>query len=466
MMRPRFPHPLVLLVSGIFLAALLTWIVPAGQYDRRMDDAAGRKVVVPGTYHHVAPAPAGPYQAVVEIPKGMVDAGDIIFFVFLVGGAFAVVDRTGALRQAVDTLTHRLRDRRGWIIPVVCVVFALGGILENLQEEIIAMVPVLLLLCRRLGYEPLTAVAMSLGAASVGSAFSPVNPFQALIAQQVAGVRQFSGWGYRLAFLVPALALWIWGVRRYAARSARLTGDEEPVATDDEHADAGERSGEPTGGSRAVGGPRTILILGLVGATFAVFIYGVLQWKWDFEQDAAAFFIMGIAAGLVGRLGLNGTAEAFVEGFGSMTFAALLIGFSRAIYVALDDGKVVDTLVLGMFVPLGHLPVTLSAVGMMLGQTLLHFPVPSVSGQAVLTLPILAPLSDLLGLTRQVAVLAYQYGAGLCELLTPTNAALMAILGASRVRFDDWLRFVWPLYLGLAALGLVAVLVAVATGLH
>ena len=460
-MSLRFPHTLVLLVAGVLLAAGLTWIVPAGEYNRRALPNSEKKVVVPGTYHAVPAQPAGPFQAVVEIPKGMINAADIVFFVFLVGGAFAVVDRTGALRQAVDWLIARLANRQSLIIPVVCAVFALGGALENLQEEIIAMVPVLLLLCRRLRYDPLTAVGMSIGAASVGSSFSPANPFQALIAQQAADVRQFSGWGYRLAFLLPALALWTWGVRRHAQRAPGPAGADStgPDAVGD---DAHEKDAVPLD----IAGTRTAIILSLVGLTFAVFIYGVLRLNWDFMQDAAAFFIMGIAAGIVGRLGWNGTAEAFVVGFQSMTFAALLIGFSRAIYVVLDDGKIVDTLVLGMFTPLRHLPVALSAAGMMLGQTLLHFPVPSVSGQAVLTLPILAPLSDLLGMSRQAAVLAYQYGAGLCELLTPTNAALMAILGAARVRFDDWLRFVWPLYLGLVALGLLAVLLAVATGLR
>ncbi len=152
-----------------------------------------------------------------DIPKGMINAADVVFFVFLVGGAFTVVDKTGALRQAVDWLAERLQNRRGLVIPVICTVFALGGALENLQEEIVAMVPVLLLLCRRLGFDPLTAAAMSIGAASVGSAFSPVNPFQAVIAQKLAGLPHMSGWGYRLAFLVPALALWIWGTHAASA---------------------------------------------------------------------------------------------------------------------------------------------------------------------------------------------------------------------------------------------------------
>ena len=449
-MRLRFPHPLVLLVAGILLAAALTWIVPAGVYDRRDDPATGKPVVVPGTYHRVERAPIGPFDAVVQIPKGLINAADVVFFVFLVGGAFTVVDKTGALRQAVDWLADRLQDRRAWVIPVVCVVFAAGGALENLQEEIIALVPVLLLLCRRLGFDPLTAAAMSIGAASVGSAFSPVNPFQAVIAQKLAELPQLSAAGYRTAFFVPALAVWIWGVHRHARRL--------PAAEKDDVA--------PTENERAVAGLSAAVVLALVAAGFTVFILGVTRWDWGFEQDAAVFFVMGVAAGIVGRLGVNGTAEAFVEGFGSMAFGALLIGFARAIYVVLDAGHVVDTLVAELFAPLQGLPVGLAAVGMIAGQAILHPMVPSVSGQAVLTLPILVPLADLLHLSRQVVVLAYQYGAGICELLIPTNGALMAILGAAKVRYSDWLRFTWPLYLALVGLGVLAVLLGIAVGLR
>ena len=450
-MKFRFPHPLVLLVAGILLAMVLTWIVPAGLYDRHDDPATGESVVVAGTYHAVARQPVGPFGAVVDISRGLIKAADIVFFVFLVGGAFTVVDKTGALRRAVDWLAERLRHRRALVIPVVCVVFATGGALENLQEEIIAMVPVLLLLCRRLGYDPLTAAAMSIGAASVGSAFSPVNPFQAVMALQLAHLPASSGFGYRTIFLLLALALWIAGTMRHASRSrpasATLATGDAPFPDDEAANPAGDA--------------RTAVILALVGLAFGIFIYGVLFLKWDFEKMSAVFFLMGVAAGLIGRLGASGTAEAFVEGFRSMAFAAILIGFARAIFVVLDDGHVVDTLVSALFAPLGHLPVGVSAAGMMAVQTLLHFPVPSVSGQAVLTMPVLVPLADLLGLSRQVVVLAYQYGAGICELITPTNAALMAIIAAARVRYEDWLRFVLPLYLALVSLGLGSVLLGI-----
>ncbi len=199
-------------------------------------------------------------------------------------------------------------------------------------------------------------------------------------------------------------------------------------------------------------GWRHAAVLVTVVASFVAFVIGVLRFHWDFDQLSAVFFIMGVVAGLDGGLKLAGTAEAFVDGFRSMAFAALLIGFARGIYVVLSEGRIVDTVVHGIFTPIADLPVTVSALGMMAAHLLIHVPVPSTSGQAVLTLPLLVPLSDLIGLSRQVTVLAYQYGAGLGNLLWPTNGALMAMLAASGVRYEDWLRFTLPLVVLLAGL--------------
>ncbi|SMB97932.1 C4-dicarboxylate anaerobic carrier [Hymenobacter roseosalivarius DSM 11622] len=444
----RFPHPLVLLVGFIVLATLLSYVLPAGIFERRTDAATGREVVVPGSYHRVAPSPVSPLEAVVSIPRGLQEAASVIFFVFLTGGAFTVVDYTGALRRGVDWLLARFRGREALVIPLISLLFATMGALENMQEEIIPLVPVLLVLMRRLGYPVLTAAAVSLGAAAVGAAFSPINPFQVGIAQKLAQLPLLSGAGFRLIFLAAALALWIGGTMRYAARH-RIAPETAEAET------------EAAGGAGRHG-----LVLLLLLLTFAAFTYGVLNLGWEFEQMGALFFVLGVAAGLVGGLGLTGTAESFIAGFRDLAFSALLIGFARAIFVVLEQGQIVDTIVQGLSAPLAGLPVTLSALGMMAVHTTLHLPVPSVSGQAVLTMPILTPLSDLLGLSRQVTVLAYQYGAGLCELITPTNGALMAIVAACGVRFDAWWKFALPLYLGLLVLGALAVVIGIAVGLQ
>jgi uncharacterized ion transporter superfamily protein YfcC len=348
----------------------------------------------------------------------------------------------------VTALVRMLDQRESLVIPVSCLAFALGGALENMAEEIIAFVPVLLLLTRRLGFNPLVAVAMSMGAAAVGAAFSPINPFQAQIAQKLAQLPLGSAWEFRTITLALALFLWTWGLMRYAQRTRT-----EPERG---HGD------ELRGGA----GPRAAAILIVVLATFVVFVYGILKLEWDFEQMSALFFAMGILVGLIGGLGIKGTAQGFVEGFQSMAFAALLIGFARAITVVLEQGTIIDTIVHGLSAPLAALPATTSAIGIMLVETAIHVPVSSVSGQAVLTLPVLVPVSDLIGVSRQVTVLAYQFGAGLCELATPTNGALMAMLAATGVPYERWLRFLVPVYLSLLALAALALFVAVRIGLR
>lgn len=444
-MRPfRLPNALTLLVIGTLIAAALSHVLPAGQYDRAADPATGRRVVVAGSYHHVPPQPLGAFDAFVAIPTGIIRAADVIGFVFLVGAAFAVIDKTGALRAGIHWLIERLGNRGIWAIPIVSLAFATGGAFEHMQEEIIALIPPLLVLTERLGFTPLTTVAMSVGSAAVAAAFSPLDPFQVLIAQKVAHVPLFSGSAFRGVFLGLALVLWIGATMRYAHRTR------VPVSA----SEGAVRRGDMR--------RRDIGVLAIIIIAFALFGYGLAVLKWDFPQEAALFFIMGIACGLVGGLGLEGTAIAFGEGFASMAYAALLIGFARAISVALEQGLIIDTVVHGLATPIAGLPVGLAGVGMMLVQAAIHVPVPSVSGQAVLTLPVFAPLGDLIHLSRQVCVLAYQYGGGLCELVTPTNGALMAILGVAGVRYEQWMRSAGGPLLILAGLGAAAVVIGTA----
>ncbi len=440
------PHPLVLLTGCVILAALASYVVPAGQFDRELDEATGRSVVVAGTYHSVERSPVNLFDAMVALPRGMAEAADVIFLVFLIGGAFTVVDETGALKRGVTSLVRSLKGRDLLVVPIVSLFFATGGVVENMQEEIIPLIPVLLILTRRIGFTPLVAVSMSAGAAFVGSAFSPINPFQVQIAQNLAELPLGSGGLFRTIFLVLALALWTGMTMRYAALQR----------TEPEHMEDSDDAG--------IDG-KDWVIFGLVGATFVILVVGIGSWGWDFDQMSAAFFIMGLMIGLLAGMGLSGTAEAYVRGFRGMAYAALLIGFARAIFVVLDDGRIVDTMVHAMFTPLEGLPLIASSLGMVVAQTAIHVPVPSVSGQAVLTMPVLVPLSDLLGMSRQVVVLAYQYGAGLCDLITPTNGALLAILAAAGVRYEDWIKFTVPLYLALVALGAVSIAIAIAIGL-
>jgi uncharacterized ion transporter superfamily protein YfcC len=289
---------------------------------------------------------------------------------------------------------------------------------------------------------------MSAGAAAVGSAFSPINPFGVLIAQGVAEVRPASGWAFRTVVLVLALALWIGVTMRHAARTRVAVGD----------SDSGTRPDELLT-------QRDLVVLAVVAATFCVAVWGLLVLGWDFNRLSATFFVMGVVVGVIAGMGLGGTAAAYARGFQEMAYAALLIGFAGAITVVLDQGRVIDTIVHGIFTPLERLPTLVSAVGMMFAHAAVHVPVPSNSGQAVLTMPVLVPVSDLLEIPRQVTILAYQYGGVLCDLVTPTNGALMAVLAAAGVRYDEWLRYAVPLFGTLLGLGAIAIAVGIAIGL-
>ena len=446
-MPSRIPHPLVLLVFCVFAAAALTHAVRAGEFERRDDPATGRRTVVAGSFHRVPQSPVGPFAALMALPQGMTEAASVIFLVFLVGGAFSVVESTGAFNQGVVWMVKVLRHRTDLIVPICCVTFAAGGAVEGMWEEIIPLVPVLLLLVRSAGYDPITAVSMSIGASAVGIAFSPINPFSLGIAQKVAQLPLLSGLAFRLAVLIAGLVIWTWWTMRHANRT-RTTPDVTSRETT-----------VPLDWRRAV-------ILLMVVATFVVYVFGALHYDWGFDELGALFFAMGVLAGLLAGLGIDATARAFVEGFRSMAFAATLIGFARAIFVVLEKGKIVDTVINGMVTPLVHLPAIAFAVGMTVVQTAISIAIPSTSGRAVLTMPILVPMSDLLGVSRQVTVLAYQFGAGVINHILPTDGTLMAILALAGVRFDRWFRFGAPACAVLFVLSLFAIVVAVVTGLR
>ena len=443
--RFRVPHPLVLLTGCIILASMASYVLPAGEFERSMDEETGKIAVVAGTYQQVEQTPVNLFLAMVALPRGMVDAGGVIFLVFLIGGALTVVDETGALRRGISSLVRALKGRDLLIIAAISLFFATGGVVQNMQEEIIPLIPVVLIVTSRLGFTPLVAMAISAGAAFVGSAFSPINPFQVLIAQDAAGVIPVSGWAFRVVFLLIALVFWIGMTMRYAVRTRVAP---EIGRTEDLEDSLG---------------PRDWVILSMLLCTFV--LMGYLA-RIGFNHMSAAFFIMGVLAGAVSGMGPSRIAQAYVNGFRQMAYAALLIGFARTIYVVLLDGRIIDTIVYGMFQPLESLPSLTSALGMVVAQAAIHVPIPSVSSQAVLTMPVLIPLSDLLEISRQVTVLAYQYGAGLCDLVTPTNGALMAILADAGVRYEDWIKFTGPLYLGLIALGAVSIAVGISINLQ
>jgi len=421
------------------VAAALTWVLPAGEYERRDDPATGRRVAVAGTYHKVEAAPVRPFRAVMSVPRGFAAGIDVIMTVLIVGAAWFVVDRLGALRKLVAAIVRRFTGRGLMAIPLVALFFTIGGALENMQEEIIPLIPVLLLLGRGIGVDALTVVAMSAGAAMVGSAFGPTNPFQAGIAMKLAELPPLAAGGLRFATLVVGFAIWVAWTMRHAIRNRQPI---ENVSDD---------------GTRLTN--RDLAIIACAVLPLAAYLYGVMKLGWGFDELSAAFLIGGVAAGLIGGLGTTGTVKIFLEGMQALLPAASMIALARSISVVLTDGRVIDTILHALATPLGQVPAVATGVMMIPVHMLIHVPVSSVSGQAALTMPIFVPLGDLVGLSRQAVVFAYQTGAGLMEMLTPTNGALMAVLLAAEVSFAKWTRFALIGALLLIPVGLAAMFI-------
>jgi uncharacterized ion transporter superfamily protein YfcC len=422
-MKLRLPHPFVLLLGGVVVAAVLTWVLPAGEYERRVDPANGRSVVVPGTFATVEAAPVGVMATLVAVPRGIIAGADVIVTILFVGGAFALLDSTGALARVLGALVGESRRPRTTVI-IVSVVFATFGAMENMHEELIAMIPVLVLLSRGLGFGAVTALAMSLGAACVGAAFGPTNPFGAGLALRFAELPPLSQGGLRFALLFAAVAVWIaWTLSQTAADDMR-----EGVAVD--------ATQPPTA--------RDGLSIAMVVVPILVYVWGVLKLGWEFNELSALFLVAGFGVGLIQRYSIGETTRAYLAGMDSMLSASLFVGVARAISVVLSDGRVMDTIVAGLVAPLGEVPAVVAAFLMVPVQALIHIPVTSNSGQAVLTMPIMAPLADLLGFSRDAAVMAYQTGAVTLDVMSPTNGAMLAMLLKAGVPYGRWVRFALP----------------------
>jgi uncharacterized ion transporter superfamily protein YfcC len=436
----RLPHPLILLLGSVFVAAALTWVVPAGSYQRRNDAATGREVVIPGTYAPVARTPVGPLSAALDVPKGMVAAIEVMLTVLMTGGAFGLLEQTGALARLVSALvgkTHRPR----LVVIAVSIAFASLGALENMHEEIIALAPVLLVLSRGLGFGGVTALAMSIGAAVVGSAFGPTNPFQTGIALKAAGIVGLSQPALRVGMLAAAVAVWIAWTLAMTARD-----DVRPAI---EHAD-------PTPATT-----RDAVLLLIATLPFVPYVYGVMRWDWGFNELSALFLFAGLAVGVASGRSLRASADGLLTAMQGMLSAALFIGVARAISLVLADGHVLDTIVYQLAAVLSHAPGRVALVLMFPAHALFHVPMPSVSGHAVITMPVMGPLADLLGFSRDAAVIAYQTGAGLMDAITPTNGALFAVVLGAQVSYGRWLKFAIP---GMTLVALVGIVGALAAG--
>jgi uncharacterized ion transporter superfamily protein YfcC len=454
--RLRVPHTLVLLYGMIVLAYLLTMVLPAGQFETELN-AHGHEVVVPGTYAVIEGTEAlSLWSLFTVIPRGLESAQGIIFFVFIIGGALAVLRATGALDAALARILNRFGGQPALLVLMGMLAFAVGSSTIGMAEEYIPLVAILITLCVGMRMDTVAAVGIMVVGYGIGYGTAVMNPFTVLVAQEVAGLTPVSGIGFRLAIFLPFFALGFIHVIRYARR----------VRTDPANslvADIPEAQPPAAPEPVAISGRHKVVLL-LTVITLAVVVWGIKVHQWYFIELGAAFFALALATALVQRMSLDDMAHHFVSGASELVGTALLIGFARAIEITLSDGQVLHTIVHGLSQPLAAVGPELSAIGMMFIQSILNFFIPSGSGQAYVTMPIMAPISDIVGVSRQVAVLAYQMGDGFMNMIVPTNAVLMGILGICNIPYGRWFRFIWPLMLQLLALGSLTMAVAAVIG--
>jgi uncharacterized ion transporter superfamily protein YfcC len=451
---------LVLIFSIIVVAQLLLYVIPQGSFDREpYPENPNRSMVVPGTYA-VANADDQvsnrPWGFLLAIPKGFGAAQEIIFLIFIVGGVIKILRKTGA----IDAVLHKAVSRLGgspWILIAGCLLmFSLGSYTIGMGEEYVPLIPIIVTMSLAMRMDAIVAMGMVWVPYGIGWACAGTNPFGVLIAQNIANVPITSGWGFRLVMLAGFLLVAFHHLYRYAM-AVRAEPEKSYVA----HIDYSSGFESPkdirlTGARIAI---LIVFVLGIVG-----FVVGVAQQGWYIPELLAIFFAIGIAAAAIARMSAGDTSRTFISGAAEMTAAALLVGFARTIEVVLADGQVIDTVIHGIASVLTDFGPEASALGMLAVQTVTNFFIPSGSGQAFVTMPIMSPIATLTEVPQQTAVLAYQFGDGFTNMIVPTSALVMGALALGRIPYGAWVRFVGPLLLKLFALAAVFLVLTIHIG--
>lgn len=459
----KFPDTLVIIFSFMILFTILTWVVPAGEFDRELVN--GKNVIIPNTYHKVEQSPKLIELFIMPI-KGFVSAAEIIGFILIVGGVFTIINYTGAINAVLFKIIKASKTNptlKKMVIPIIMFFFSLGGATFGMAEETLVFIMITIPLCISLGYDSIVGVSVAFIGAAVGFAGAFFNPFTIGIAQGIAEIPIFSGWEFRvLVWLIFTIAGILY-VSYYARKVEKdpiksLVGD---IEYDDKVMNLEEQDLQLNG--------RRIAILGLFAFSILLLVVGVqtkpliFDWlsNWYIEEISALFLALGIASGLIYGIGPSKMVSYFGEGARDMAMAALIVGFAKSIILIGEEGKIIDTILYSVSTLGEDLPNYISVQLMFLVQTGINFFVPSGSGQAALTMPLMAPLSDILGISRQTAVLAYQFGDGITNMIIPTSAVLMGVLQIAKIPYDKWFKFILPLVVILSIIAMILLMIPV-----
>jgi uncharacterized ion transporter superfamily protein YfcC len=454
--QSKFPSSYTILFGLIILMAILTWVIPAGQYDRINNEALGKSVPVPGTYQVVNPNPQGvldvlmaPIKGFYDPSSGVANALDVALFVLIIGGFLGVVNLTGSINTGIARAMSSMKGHEIWMIPIMMALFALGGTTYGMAEETLAFYILIIPIMIAAGYDALTGVSIVMLGAGIGVLGSTINPFSTTIASDAAGIPFTEGMTLRLVILVLGWLICTAYVMWYAKR-VREDSSKSIVAAQEESNKSFFLKKMASDDAQLSTSQKLILVV--FTATFGIMIWGVSSQGWWMGEMATLFIGSALIIGIIGRVGEKNFTEAFVDGSRDLLGVALIIGLARGIVVIMDDGHITDTILnFSAEAIKGYSTVVFINV-MYWIEVLLSFFVPSTSGLAVLSMPIMAPLGDFSGVSRDLVVTAFQSACGIVNLITPTSAVVVGGLAIGRVSYEKWLAFIWPLLLILSIL--------------
>ena len=448
------PHTFVILLVIILFAVALTWVIPSGEYARVEDPVSGKKVVDASTFNYVENVHVNIQDIPMLIIKAFSANADLIMLILLSGGAIHMLTASGALQALIATIVRKFSNRVEVFIPLLMLVFALICTTQGVNT-FIGFAPITVMLAMSLGLDSIVGVGIILLGGAIGFATGTLNVSTTLVAQKIAELPNYSGIGYRwVCFVVYYIVTCLWLVRY--AKKIQKNPELSPMYDLDKNSEFKNASLDEFG---TLDTRKILSILALVVALIAI-VYGCIKLDWDFAEQSAVFLVLAIAVGLIAGFDANKICAEFMNGTKKMLTAAFIIMFARAIGSVLSAGRITDTIVHSMAVVLSDLPAALLGVGMLVANTLINVVLTSGSGQAAAVMPIMIPLSDLLGVTRQTCILSFNFGDGFCNYILPTSTALMGILGAANVPYDRWMRFMWKMFAIWLGIGAVLVVIA------
>lgn len=425
----NIPDPMVLIFMILVATYLLTFIVPAGEFERVVSN--GKTSVVADSFTYLQDVPSVHFFDVfVAIPKGLISAAPYLFIVFIAGGLFHILQRTGALENAIGVAVNRAGVKnRNMIITIGTFIYGFFGVAVGFENNI-ALVPVAVLISAAVGYSSLVGTVMAVGGIGIGFALSPINPYTVGVAQGIAELPTFSGAWLRVVMVLSALALLSYYI---CARVTKMEFKEPESA---------EGLTKELSDYRL--GKKDKLTLGVFLLGLGVMLYGVFANGWYINEIAGLFLLMAIVIGIVNGLNANNIVKQMMEGASGVTAGALVIGVAASIQVILDQAQIIDTIVNALSSLIKDMPIAISAIVASVVQGVINLFVPSGSGQAMVTMPILIPVADLAGMSRQLMITAFQVGDGLTNLIVPTSGGTLAMLALGRVSYEQWLKAILP----------------------